>query len=47
MAKKQYLSPQMRVDAFSCEDVITASGTYVVDGEVYEVGSFDNGWIIN
>ena len=51
MAKKEYTSPLMQVDALSSEDVLTASpnvttGTFE-DGNSYAMGSFNNDWLTN
>ena len=47
MAKKQYLSPEVEVNALSCEDVLTSSGEGVmVKGDTI-IGSFNSGWFTN
>ena len=51
MIKKEYVSPKLQLDVFSCEDVLTASpnvttGTFE-DGNSYAVGSFNNDWLTN
>ena len=51
MAKKEYTSPLMQVDAFSSEDVLTASTNVQTgkfeDGNSYAMGSFNNDWLTN
>ena len=43
MAKKQYLSPELEINALCCEDVLTASTE--IDGVRCVYGDFATGWI--
>ena len=51
MAKKEYTSLFIRVEAFASEDVLTASATVQTgkyeDGSSYIWGSFSNDWLSN
>lgn len=45
MAKKQYGSPEMKVCALDCKDVITTSGIYYAE-ERTVVASFNKDWLV-
>ena len=48
MSKKEYTSLFIEIDAFSSEDVLTASNVEAGtddDGNNYAVGGFDPGWL--
>ena len=47
MAKKQYLSPEVEVNALSCEDVLTSSGEGVRYDGTTAIGNFNPGWFTN
>ena len=51
MTKKEYVSPKLQLDFFSCEDVLTASTNVQTgkfeDGNSYAMGSFNNDWLTN
>ena len=51
MVKKEYVSPKLQLDVFSCEDVLTASKNVQTgkfeDGNSYAMGSFNNDWLTN
>lgn len=42
MAKKQYLSPELEINALCCEDVLTASVDF--EGAKHVVESFSDKW---
>ena len=49
MAKKEYLTPLIRVNVCCHENILTLSGDVVQktldDGGLYVAGRFDSGWL--